>query len=139
VHFDSPDVRPNDIDRGFTALVCHGKACGGHHETIVSGLRECVHRHPHGVLVSAGCVLGRLGCHALATSCPRRPAGTLVVVQPCSVDRDPIGPALWIGPVAVAEDVAAVCRWLDAGHLYTIMLPVHLRFRSVIAGFGATN
>lgn len=132
--------RARDVaDRGFTAVVCHGSACGRRHgDAVVTGLRECVRRHPHGVLVSGGCLLGPLGCHALSTS-GTRPAGSLLLVQPCSRDRNPVGPSLWIGPLATQDDIAAVCHWLDTGDLSTIALPAHLRFRARLAGRGATN
>jgi hypothetical protein len=103
----------------------------------VAGLRECVRRNRHGVLVSAGCLLGRLGCHALGVS--GRRAGALVVVQRCSPDRAPIGPALWIGPLSTVEDVATVCRWLDAGDLTSTNLPARLRFLAALAGHGRAN
>jgi hypothetical protein len=96
-----------------------------------------VRRNRHGVLVSTGCLLGRLGCHALGVSARR--AGPLVVVQRCSPDRTPTGPAVWIGPVSTAEDVTIVCRWLDAGDLTSIALPARLRFGAAVAGRGAAN
>ena len=74
----------------------------------MDGLRDCVRRHPHGVLMSAGCVLGAIGCRAAAVADGRR--GPLLVVQPCTVDRDPHGPAIGVGPVTGDEDVTAVRR-----------------------------
>jgi hypothetical protein len=138
-------MRPEDTHRhrhgahhAFTAIVCRDPDCARpHSEALVVGLRECVRRNRHGVLVSAGCLLGRLGCHALGVS--GRRAGTLVVVQRCSPDRTPIGPALWIGPVSTAEDVATVCHWLDAGDLTSTALPARLRFGATVAGRGAAN
>jgi hypothetical protein len=103
----------------------------------VAGLRECVRSNGHGVLISAECLLGRLGCHALGVSGHR--AGPLVVVQRCSPDRTPTGPALWIGPLRTTGDIAELCRWLDAGELTSTNLPARLRFRAAVAGLGRAN
>ena len=122
----------------YTAIACRGPDCERpHNETILAGLRECVRRNGYGVLVTAGCLLGRLGCHALGVS--GRRAGTLVVVQRCAPDRRPIGPALWIGPLSTAEDLASVCRWLDTGDLTSTTLPAPLRFRATLAGRDRAN
>ena len=103
----------------------------------MAGLRECVRRSGHGVLISAQCLLGRLGCHALGVSGHR--AGPLVVVQRCSPDRTPDRPALWIGPLSSTEDITELCRWLDAGELTSTNLPARLRFRATVAGLGKAN
>ncbi|GLY64800.1 hypothetical protein [Amycolatopsis taiwanensis] len=122
----------------FTAVVCQGTACGHEHgRSVVDGLRGCVRRQRHGVLVSTGCLLGRLGCHALGRSA--RPAGALLVVQPCSVDRQPFGLPIWIGPLSGEDDLAAVRRWLDTAHLDPARLPAGLRFRAALAGRATTN
>lgn len=126
--------------RPFTAVVCQGRACGREHgQLVVDGLRDCIRGHRHGVLMSAGCLLGRLGCHALRVGGVRRTAGALLLVQPCSPDREPIGPSLWVGPLAGDDDVAAVRRWLDTGDLRTTRLPEHLRFRVSVRGRGTAN
>jgi hypothetical protein len=119
----------------FTAVVCHGQACRQQHgESVVNGLRECVRRGRNGVLLSTGCLLGRLGCHTLSSS--NRPQGALLVIQPCTESRAPAGPALWIGPLADADDIVTVSRWLAKGELHPIGLPSHLRFP---ARRGTTN
>lgn len=128
--------RQHSSEHGFTAAVCHGMACGRHHgEATVNGLRGCVRRHPHGVLVSTGCLLGRVGCLARTAGRP----GSLLLVQPCLADRTPLGPAVWIGPVATAEEVAAVCHWVDSGGLRSSALPTHLHFSAHVADRAATN
>ena len=125
---------------GFTAVVCRGTACGTEHgDTAVRVLGECVRHHPHAMLISMGCLLGRIGCRALTTNGQRR-AGSLLAVQPCRADRSPVGPAVWIGPLASAEDVAEVCQWLYAGDLRPIALPARLHWLGQVAGNrGATN
>lgn len=57
---------------GFTAVVCHGRRCGGHAagSRVIDGLRTVVRACPHGVLVSASCPLGRLTCAAVHTCLP---------------------------------------------------------------------
>jgi hypothetical protein len=44
-----------------------------------------------------------------------------------------------IGPVATAEDVAAVCHWLDSGRLCPSTLPAQLHFSADVADRAATN
>jgi hypothetical protein len=132
---------PGQVSGGpFTAVVCHGRACGREYgQSVVDGLRDCVRRHRHGVLMSAGCLLGRIGCHAFAVGAVGRTAGALLMVQPCSTDRAPVGPALWVGPLANDNDVLAVRRWLDAGDLRTGRLPAHLRFGAAVVSHGVAN
>jgi hypothetical protein len=89
--------------------------------------------------MSAGCLLGRIGCHAFAVGGVGPTAGALLMVQPCSTDRAPVGPALWVGPLANDDDVVAVRRWLDAGDLRTGCLPAHLRFGAAVVSHGGAN
>lgn len=86
----------------------------------MSALRAVVRSSRHGVLVTAGCRLGPLACHT-------REHGPLLMVQPCDVDRQPVGFAVLVGPVLAAEDVAAVEEWLRGGHYDASLLPGHLR------------
>jgi hypothetical protein len=65
--------------------------------------------------------------------------GSLLLVQPCLTDRTPLGPAMWLGPVATAEDVAAVWHWLDVGGLRPSRLPAQLDFSAHVADRAATN
>lgn len=133
-----PHGQQQVTDGPFTAVVCNGNGCGRQHgELVLRGLRESIRRCRHGVLVSAGCLLGPLGCHALRHS--GRPKGAMLVVQPCSVQREPTGAPLWVGPLATADDVATVCRWLEAGDLHVRGLPAHLRFRAIVARRGCAN
>lgn len=128
-------AQPHNRTHPFTAILCHGPACGPDPEPDegpLGALRECVRRNRHGVLISAGCLLDRLTCRTVAGTA-QRPAGPLLVVQPCRNDRSPIGPAHWLGPLSTPDDIAAVCRWLDAGDLSILALPAHLRFRTTIA------
>jgi hypothetical protein len=123
----------------FTAAVCHGSACGREHgESVVAGLRDCIRRHPHGVLVSTGCLLGRLGCQALGGG-TGRPAGALLIVQPCTVERRPAGLPIWVGPLSSEDEVAAVRHWLQTARLDSHLLPPGLEFRRALAGRGAAN
>lgn len=70
----------------FTAVVCQGPVCGpARGRAVVDGLRDSIRRHPHAVLVAAGCVLGRIGCHASAVTGSRR--GPVLVVQTCDEQR----------------------------------------------------
>lgn len=135
---EQPQRHQHDEERGFTAIVCHGPRCGHDHgQAAVREFRGPVRRHRHGVLISAGCMLGHLSCHAWATSSGRPCTGTLLIVQHCSPERTPIGPAWWIGPLTTEDDIATVRRWLDTRDLSITALPARLRFRTTLSG-GAT-
>lgn len=132
-------MKPGVYSGPFTAAVCHGPACGHEHGTaVVDGLRGCIRRQRHGVLVSTGCLLGRLGCHTLGSGA-HHPAGALLVVQPCSVDRQPVGHPIWIGPMSNEDDLATVRHWLDTGDLDPARLPPSLHFQPALARRGAAN
>lgn len=116
-------------EQPFTVVVCRGNACGhARAQAVIDGLRASIRRHPHAVLMSADCVLGPVSCHASAVAAQR--SGPLLLVQDCTEDRVPQGPAWWVGPVTDPEDIAAVRHWLDNGHPHTAGLPPHLYFRS---------
>jgi hypothetical protein len=85
----------------------------------MSALRAVVRSSTHGVLVTAGCRLGPLACRT-------REHGPLLMVQPCDVDRRPVGCAVLVGPVRAGGDVAAVEAWLRGGRYDPALLPVHL-------------
>jgi hypothetical protein len=74
------------------------------------------------VLIAAGCMLGPLTCAAR----PDRP-GVLVLLQPCSSDRTPVGSAIWIGPINDRRDAAAVGDWVRGGDWRLGALPERLR------------
>lgn len=119
---------------GFTAVLCTARGCGtGDAGTVarplVEALRSVVAGSEHGVLVSAGCLLG-------AAACARRPTAPVVVVQPCDADRRPVGGALGIGPLRTVADVATLGAWLRAGRLDPGLLPAHLLdvHRRVVTG-----
>jgi len=108
---------------GFTALSCVAARCGvGDPATVgaemVDELRAVVRASAHGVLVSAGCVLG--------AACTARPVAPVVLVQPCDDERRPTSCALVVGPLRTSADVAAFGAWLRAGDLDARLLPVHL-------------
>lgn len=108
---------------GYTAVTCVAPGCGlGDDATVgahvVERLREVVRTSRHGVLVSAGCLVG--------AACARRPVAPVVVVQPCDEDRRPTSAALAVGPLRTEADVEALGAWLCAGDLDPRLLPVHL-------------
>jgi len=77
-------------DRAFALVVCTG--CTAEQGiSVLDELRATIRSCPHGVLVAAGCMLGSLTCAAR----PDRP-GVLVLLQPCSIDRTPVGSATWV-------------------------------------------
>jgi hypothetical protein len=109
--------------RAFTLVVC--SLCpSGAHETVLDELRTAIRHCPHGMLVSAGCLLGAMTC----TVHPA--AGAMVVLQPCAHDRTPSGPASLVGPVCSRDDAALLRRWVEAGDWNIQTLPARLRGRS---------
>lgn len=113
--------RRRATNRAFNVVVCTSCAA----EPVVSTLaelRSTISRCRHGVLVRATCILGSL-------TCASRPTGTgaMVVLQACSNDRSPIGPALWIGPIEDGDDVRALCEFLECGDWDVDALPDRLR------------
>jgi hypothetical protein len=108
-------------DRAFTVMVCTG-CTAGQGLSVVDEIRDTIRRCPHAVLVATGCILGPLAC----ASRPDRP-GVLVVLQPCSIDRVPIGPASWVGPINDRHDAAELCDWVERGEWGLGSLPQHLR------------
>lgn len=100
---------------GFTAAVCRTEGgCGAADGRVLEALRAAIRQTPYGVLVTTGRLGRHLHCpHHEGNLVPR--AGHRVVVQPCSRDRAPLGPALAFGPLtdpAQAEDLA---EWLVEG------------------------
>lgn len=113
-------MTPPNHGRGFTAVVCH--SCPAAADlAVLDALRAVVRASAHGVLVSSPCLAGRLACAA-----GRHGRGAMVVVQPCTAARRPLGPAHWIGPLTDHDDVAAVRDWLRAGVWDRNALPTRL-------------
>lgn len=69
--------------------------------------------------VVSGCTLGPVACRL-------RPAGCLIVLQPCDTERRPIGAAVWVGPIRTDDDLTAVRDWIRAGRFAPALLPAHL-------------
>lgn len=111
---------------GATVVYCAGAACSRSDLAIRERLREMIRHCDHGVLVSAPCLLGAVGCPA---GLGARGDG-LVLVQPCDVeDRRASGPAVLVGPVRCAADLDALCTWLREGTWNADRLPAHLRYQ----------
>jgi hypothetical protein len=108
-------------DRPFTLIVCTG-CTAGDALSIVDELRDAIRRCPHAVLIATGCMLGPLTCAGR----PDGP-GVLVLLQPCAIDRSPMGPPSWVGPLNDHQDVAKVCAWVKLGEWSLGSLPHHLR------------
>lgn len=104
---------------GFTVVVCQADSCLSG-LALMPALRSVVRATRHGVLISSGCTLGTLTCRS-------RTAGTVVLVQPCDVERRPVGPAVSVGPLRTRSDVADLVAWLRAGEFDTAALPWWLR------------
>jgi hypothetical protein len=102
-------VRPAGTARAFTVALCTN--CAEEPTTrLLELLRSAIRRCPHGMLVVTDCLLGEL-------TCATRPSGdgVLMILQPCSIDRTPIGPAMSVGPIGDHGDALTVCDWLAGG------------------------
>jgi hypothetical protein len=106
---------------GFTVVVCD--TCDDEPADLAV-LRQTIRQSPHGMLVRAQCPLGRMWCHTRKTS---GESGRVVLVQPCTTARAPLGAAIFVGPVCTADDLAAVARWLETSPTDAAALPPHLR------------
>jgi hypothetical protein len=108
-------------DRPFNIIVC--SCCATEPGlSVLQELRKSIRRCPHGILVSAPCLLGKLTC-AARTDGP----GTMVLLQPCSTDRSPLGPPQWIGPLSSPADTEAAQAWIERGDWTIATLPQHLQ------------
>jgi hypothetical protein len=87
---------------------------------VLEELRATIRRCAHGMLVTTACMLGPLACAV-------RPHGPVVILQPCSVERVPIGSARWIGPINDKADIRALRDWLEQGEWDSGALPDRLR------------
>jgi hypothetical protein len=105
----------------FTIALC-GRCSGAPATQLLQMLRASIRRCPHGMLVTTECLLGHLTC---ATRPPHE--GVMLLLQPCSIQRTPTGPAQWMGPVNDIADARAVCDWLEEGHWQRHTLPDHQR------------
>lgn len=108
------------VAEGYTLVICAASACRPEKPNrVAAALRECVQSSRHGVLIVSGCSVSAIGCRL-------RPAGLVVVVQPCDVHRRPTGLAVRVGPLRSDDDVAAVQAWIRHARFDPALLPPHL-------------
>lgn len=106
--------------RPFTVAVC--MQCGAEPElAVLSELRAMIRRCPHAVLATTACLRGPLRCQAHSHG-----RGVMVIMQPCAVDRTPLGGTCWIGPIRDDDDLRAVRTWLEEGRWDPGTLPSRL-------------
>ena len=110
-------------DHPFNAVVCRSGPCAGASGQLLERLRTATRSCPHGVLISAGCVLRAARCRAA----PGYDSGAYLLVQPCDLDRRPRGIAIGVGPVLSVSDANAVAEWLADGSLDARRLEGRLR------------
>jgi hypothetical protein len=112
-------------ETAFTAVLC--QFCNTDTELpVLQSLRDTIRRCPHGILLTSGCVVGRLWCRSIRTRTPRL-AGPIVLVQPCTKARQPVGPAIPVGPLRTIEDLTALGNWLERSPHNHRGLPARLR------------
>lgn len=109
---------------GVTIVFCTALDCG-QGPAVRDPLAAAVRAHPHAVLISAACPLGKALCRTRAKiPGPRAP---FLLAQRClGQERRPIGGGLLIGPLHDDADVAAVCDWLASPDLDPHRLPERL-------------
>lgn len=113
---------------GYTLLACCGSGCEAHPRRgdVEESVRDIVRRSSHGVLVmSSGCVLGTLLCRTCGPG-SGRVHGTVALVQPCTAERKPTGPAVPVGPLSSVDHLIALLRWLRGVELTAATLPRQL-------------
>lgn len=110
-------------NRPFSAVVCRSGSCADASGQLLERLRAAVRHCPHGVLISSGCLLHANRCR----TAPAHDSGAYLLVQPCDLDRRPLGMAIGIGPVLSAADAAVVAEWLSDGRLDASRLERRLR------------
>ena len=110
-------------DEPFNAVVCRSGPCGGTAGQLLHRLRAAVGRCPHGVLISTSCMLRAARCRRGQD----HESGAYLLVQPCSLDRRPLGIAIRVGPVLTDADAAAVADWLAGPSLDVTRLEPRLR------------
>lgn len=116
----------------YTVVACSALSCRAGSDEVADMLRRCVRSSRHGVLVVSGCTVGTVGCRL-------RAPGPVIVVQPCTEDREPLGAAVWIGPIGTAHDLAAVEDWIRAAGFDPADLPAHLTALHRAAPVGTRN
>jgi hypothetical protein len=106
--------------RPFTLVLC--QTCRSPlGSAVLERLRATVRRTHHGVLVTAGCLLGECTCLAR-----HQGDGAVLILQPCSTDRVAQGPATWIGAIGNLKELQIVCAWVERGHWESDRLPHRL-------------
>lgn len=106
--------------RPFTVALC--TRCGSAPGTsLLEHLRATIRVCHQGMLVTTGCLLGHLACASRGAH-----TGVVLMLQPCTIERRPLGPARWIGPIDADADVIAVCRWIERGQWRLDGLPERL-------------
>src|ERR1700720_3264272 len=105
--------------RPFTVYLC--TSCTAKPTlAVLEELRATIRPCGHGMLATPA---GMLGPAAGAARAP----GPIVILQPCSVERVPIGSARWIGPINDKVDIRALRGWLEHGEWDYWALPDRLR------------
>jgi hypothetical protein len=108
-------------DRAFTVFVC-SNCTARPGLSVLKELGESVRRCRHGVLVSAPCLAGKLGCAAHSDD-----PGAMAILQPCTKDRSPVGLPQWIGPINNPSDAEETRAWIERGEWTIATLPPHLQ------------
>jgi hypothetical protein len=113
--------RRQATQRAFTLIMC--TACTSQLEvSVLDDLRAAIRRCTNGMLVTTACMLGPLTCAARAEG-----PGAMVLLQPCTNDRRPVGPARWIGPITGPDDATELCGWVEHGEWDLGTLPRRLQ------------
>jgi hypothetical protein len=121
------------VTQPFTLAVC--SACESDlRPELLDLLRAVIRRCPHGVLAVTECLLGAVTCATRAAG-----EGAMLVLQPCSVERAPTAPVLWLGPINSLDDAQLICSWIARGDWRREQLPQHLRAERSLLRSGSRN
>ncbi|PSL00921.1 hypothetical protein CLV63_101400 [Murinocardiopsis flavida] len=108
---DRPAARGRDGRPGFVTVTCGCSTCPhAPGRDAMDRLRRTVRSTPHGILLSAHCLIGL--CADRRSASPR--PGFSAVVQPAESGTTPTGPPYLVGPIGTPGELARLCGWLAA-------------------------
>lgn len=117
----------------FTLAVC-ARCTPEVGDLVITRLQDVVGNCPQAVMLTTACLRGRFGCATTDVN-----GGVIALLQPCTIDRVPVSPVRWIGPIGNATDTAIVCDWIAAGGWDERDLPPHLHANANFARSSRLN
>lgn len=110
---DRPTACGHEGRPGFVTVTCGRSACPhAPGRDQMNRLRRTVRSTPHGILVSAHCLIGLCTRRRDHAGPPQH--GFSAIVQPAESGTTPTGLPYLVGPIGTAEELARLCGWLAA-------------------------